>query len=60
MTIIISETAFVLLENFRDNSSNSTRKFACSLKFEVFEIISLKIGLVSSAMEHDRHELFVA
>ena len=29
-----------------------------SLKFEVFEIISLKIGLVSSTMEHDMRELF--
>ena len=31
---------------------------SASLKFEVFEIISLKIGLVSSTMEHDMHELF--
>ena len=29
-----------------------------SVKFEVFEIISLKIGLVSFAMEHDTRELF--
>ena len=29
-----------------------------SLKFEVFEIISLRIRLVSSAMEHDTRELF--
>ena len=42
----------------RNNGSNSTRKFASSLKFEVFEIISLKIGLVSSAMEHDTRKLF--
>ena len=34
--------------------------FACSasLKFEVFEIISLNIGLVSSVMEHNTRELF--
>ena len=42
----------------RNNGSNSTRKFAHSLKFEVIEIISLKIGLVSSTMELDTHELF--
>ena len=42
----------------RNNGSNSSRKFARSLKFEVFEIISLKIGLVSSAMEHDTPGLF--
>ena len=48
---------FVLLENFRDNGSNSTRKFGFSLRFEVFEIISLKIGLVSSTMEHDRRKM---
>ena len=41
----------------RDNGSNSTRKFAHSLKFEVFEIISL-IGLVFSTMEHYTCELF--
>ena len=41
-----------------NNGSNSTRKFAHSLKFEVFEIISLKIGLVFSTMEHDTPELF--
>ena len=29
-----------------------------SSKFEVFEIISLKIGLVFSMMEHDTPELF--
>ena len=42
----------------RNNGSNSTGKFARFLKFEVFEIISLRIGLVSSAMEHDTRELF--
>ena len=42
----------------RNNGSNSSRKFARSLKFEVWEIISLKIGLVSSVMEHDTGELF--
>ena len=26
-------------------------------KFEVFEIISLRIGLVSSMMEHDRRKM---
>ena len=31
---------------------------SASLKFEVFKIISFNIGLVSSAMEHDTHELF--
>ena len=31
---------------------------SASLKFEVFEIISLKIGLVSSVMEHNTRELF--
>ena len=31
---------------------------SASLKFEVFEIISLKIRLVSSALEHDTRELF--
>ena len=31
---------------------------SASLKFEVFEIISFNIGLVSSAMEHDTRELF--
>ena len=31
---------------------------SASVKFEVFEIISLKIGLVSFAMEHDTDELF--
>ena len=41
----------------RDNGSNSTRKFAHSLKFEVFEIISL-IGLVFSTMAHYTCELF--
>ena len=29
-----------------------------SVKFEVFEIISLKIGLLSFAMKHDTRELF--
>ena len=42
----------------RDNGSNSTRTFAHSSEFEVFEIISLKIGLVFSMMEHDKPELF--
>ena len=42
----------------RNNGSNSTRKFVHSSKFEVFEIISLKIGLVFSMMEHDTPELF--
>ena len=31
---------------------------SASLKFEVFEIIFLNTGLVSSAMEHDTRELF--
>ena len=39
----------ILLGNFAHSAS---------LKFEVFEIISLNIGLVSSAMEHDTRELF--
>ena len=33
------------------------RNFARSLKFEVFEIISLKIGPVSSTMEHEHQAL---
>ena len=29
---------------------------SASLKFQVLEIVSLKIGLVSSAMEHDTRD----
>ena len=39
----------ILLGNFAHSAS---------LKFEVFAIISLNIGLVSSVMEHDTRELF--
>ena len=41
----------ILLGNFAHSAS---------LKFEVFAIISLNIGLVSSAMEHDTRELFLS
>ena len=53
----ISESLCPPWEISRDNGSNSTRTFAHSLEFEVFEIISL-IGLVFSTMEHYTCELF--
>ena len=51
----------MILENFREIMVLillGNFVLSASLKFEVFEIISLKIGLVSSMKEPDTRELF--
>ena len=49
----------MILENFRETIVLILLgNLARSVKFEAFEIISCKIGRVSSAMEYDTRELF--